>query len=1247
MKKRLLAILLCASMVASLLTVGVMADDGEEPLAGTCGDNVYWSFDEETSTLTISGYGPMDDYLASYERPYHHLRDKIEKVDIGDSITHIGDFAFGWNDNLEEIELGNSIKSIGNNTIVSDKIEALAFPIGVQTIGYGIAISNNGTISVPSSVTRIGTYYEGVFADEHTEQFVYYAGAFGRCKEINVESGNDRYFSVDGVLYEKCENGKYNLICYPSGKTEESYSVIDGTQEIVMGAFSSARISQIIMPTSLKRIGMQAFFGCGSLSDVQLNAGLEKIFASAFWACISLTRLDIPASVNYFAEEYVSLNGLEGMFPQPPDLDIYFYGSAAPEVFNSGSINVHMNWSNHVSEKTYVTIHYPQSATGWSEFIEKFDDYQYTLDGEPIDLLNFEPWDPGQFPEGSSTPLELVSTYPANGENIDISANDLVMTFNYDISMNSFWQNGSIYIKDYETDEIVKEIDDIQFASNGHVSGSIMTIRYGLVGLDVGKKYYVEIDPNVIRADGMLDGEFNFFGGLEKGDWVFSTKKIEGGDEFTLGRDTFSFNNDSRPFNDAYYISDEHKAYLMDKGEIIFRLELAILCHINEAGNVFDGACFGMSSMMGLIYEDLIPLKSIQANAETTWELNEPVDNKTLASLLTYYQILQAYPGLRFTDLLQDQESLAKELINYLLTDGEPVVVQIHYSDDYDGNQYHDVLAYDIESTSEEYLIYIADPNQMKLVSGNPCIPSAVMTIWKDDYSVSSYSYTAWTGITLEIEDVQLKKIRTLDEIYNESNIEFAPEPYKSLETDAKNFTIVEQGSGRSAVIQDGVKISGDISVYGPDYLAYGNTSNDLAIYYLDVDGDISITFNDDNNQRRVYLESTSQNISAVESDGKVITFMDNGNVKISGATESSNVLLSSAGAFDACSGVIIEVDVSDVSIEKSSGRISITSASDLGLVNVKAFDKFDEINVSGSVNGNLAYITADNNGQGNEIALSSETALIDEATLTNTVVFMSNGGSFVDAQSGIVYGGKAVRPENPTKSGYVFGGWYKDEALTKPWNFSEDVVTEYTWLYAKWLDESELPDEPSYPDYPVVDKPGNRPTEEPDEPSAALPFTDVAASAWYYDAVSYVYANGLMDGVSALSFNPDGAMTRAMVWAILARIDGETVTGADWAAEAREWAVAEDVSDGTDPDGYVTREQLVTMLYRYAGEPAASGSLSGWADAARVSDWAEGAMVWAVGEGVITGASATELNPAGSATRAECAAILMRYVEL
>ena len=160
------------------------------------------------------------------------------------------------------------------------------------------------------------------------------------------------------------------------------------------------------------------------------------------------------------------------------------------------------------------------------------------------------------------------------------------------------------------------------------------------------------------------------------------------------------------------------------------------------------------------------------------------------------------------------------------------------------------------------------------------------------------------------------------------------------------------------------------------------------------------------------------------------------------------------------------------------------------------------------------------------------------------------------------------------------------------------------------------------------------------------LPFTDVAVNAWYYDAVSYAYTNGLMDGVSATAFNPGGNMTRAMVWAILARLDGETVTGSDWVSEARAWAMAEEVSDGTEPNAFVTREQLVTMLWRYAGEPAVSGGLSSWRDAASVSDWASDAMVWALDEGIITGVTAVTLDPQGTATRAQCAAILMRYAE-
>ena len=161
-----------------------------------------------------------------------------------------------------------------------------------------------------------------------------------------------------------------------------------------------------------------------------------------------------------------------------------------------------------------------------------------------------------------------------------------------------------------------------------------------------------------------------------------------------------------------------------------------------------------------------------------------------------------------------------------------------------------------------------------------------------------------------------------------------------------------------------------------------------------------------------------------------------------------------------------------------------------------------------------------------------------------------------------------------------------------------------------------------------------------------ALPFADVDKGAWYYDAVSYVYANGLMDGTGAEAFEPEANMTRAMFWTILARIDGEEIFGTSWAEDARAWAMESGVSDGTDPNCLVTREQFAAMLHRYAGEPAVSGSLSAYTDAASVSEWATDAMLWATQNGIITGTTAATLAPQGTATRAQAAAMLMRFAE-
>lgn len=163
--------------------------------------------------------------------------------------------------------------------------------------------------------------------------------------------------------------------------------------------------------------------------------------------------------------------------------------------------------------------------------------------------------------------------------------------------------------------------------------------------------------------------------------------------------------------------------------------------------------------------------------------------------------------------------------------------------------------------------------------------------------------------------------------------------------------------------------------------------------------------------------------------------------------------------------------------------------------------------------------------------------------------------------------------------------------------------------------------------------------TFEPD----GMPFVDVRPYQWHYDAVYYAWSNGLMEGDSDYTFNPDGKMTRAMFWAVLGRIDGETITGTDWVDEARTWAMAEGVSDGTDPYGEITREQMVTMLWRYLGEPKGSAYLSIYTDANTISSWAKDAMVWAIDEGIIEGITSTTIVPRGTATRAQCATIFMR----
>lgn len=164
--------------------------------------------------------------------------------------------------------------------------------------------------------------------------------------------------------------------------------------------------------------------------------------------------------------------------------------------------------------------------------------------------------------------------------------------------------------------------------------------------------------------------------------------------------------------------------------------------------------------------------------------------------------------------------------------------------------------------------------------------------------------------------------------------------------------------------------------------------------------------------------------------------------------------------------------------------------------------------------------------------------------------------------------------------------------------------------------------------------------------------FDDVSDNYWGAEAVAFASSRELFAGTSATTFAPDTAMTRAMIVTVLARFEGvDTTAGDTWYEAGQQWAVANGVSDGTNLDGSLTREQLATMLYRYAqsaGIDTAQGGMAirEYADFEQISGYAAEAMTWAVNTGIINGTSSTTLSPQGPATRAQVATILMRFIE-
>ena len=449
---------------------------------------------------------------------------------------------------------------------------------------------------------------------------------------------------------------------------------------------------------------------------------------------------------------------------------------------------------------------------------------------------------------------------------------------------------------------------------------------------------------------------------------------------------------------------------------------------------------------------------------------------------------------------------------------------------------------------------------------------------------------------------------------------------------------------------------------------------------------------------------------ATVGTDGGV-TLPEDGSATIGSGDDTTTITTPGGGTVDPGTGAITPDEGGSVVIDTGDGTTTITPPSGQPVTP----------NEDGSVTIPGGSTVTDSDGE--RVTIPPEGGTLQpggEVKYTVTVTFDSQGGSQVPSQD-ITVGEPVSQPDDPTRTGYRFLGWYTAATGGARWDFSQPVTGDQI-LYAQW---AYLP--PANPNYkitigdtengtvtvnPTAAKAGTTVTITP-VPDAGyqvgtvsvtdrfgqavavdqqadgtytfvmpdgqvtvevtflqgeatdLPFSDVTESDWFYDAVTYAYENGLMDGVGTGLFAPNSETTRAQLVTILYRLAGQPAPSGDsgfsdvetgiWYTDAVAWAAQNGIVNGVSdtqfaPGDDITREQLAVILYRYATyqgyDVSQRADLSGFVDAGTISTYAQEALSWANAQGLVLGFEDDSLRPQGNASRAQIAAVLMRFCQ-
>ena len=472
---------------------------------------------------------------------------------------------------------------------------------------------------------------------------------------------------------------------------------------------------------------------------------------------------------------------------------------------------------------------------------------------------------------------------------------------------------------------------------------------------------------------------------------------------------------------------------------------------------------------------------------------------------------------------------------------------------------------------------------------------------------------------------------------------------YLYTRPDALALSIVNIGNGASAISSVTISenkafdvISGDAEVLSGGSnnswkiqpkaaLAAGLYTAIVTIAYdRGMSAAIAVSFTVNKAKPTVTATPVSSNVSA---GNKLSTSTLSGGIASTEGTfewSAPDTVVSASGAYDA---VFTPVDTSNYEAVVLQVPVTVNA--------VGGFSSTSGSNGGGSSGGGGSNGGGGNNGGGNNGGGSSGG---NGDTTYYTVTFDTNGGNAIQSQR-LAYNGKAAKPDDPQRESFVFVGWYSDKELTKEFDF-DTLISSNTTLYAKWTGNAEGA-------ISVLSERQNL-------------FIDVQRSDWFYSDVEYVCANGLFSGTSAITFNPNAPLTRAMLVTVLWRLAGSPVTSGGnsfidvgsglWYSDAVAWAAVNAIVSGIGggmfaPDAEITRQDMAAMLMRYLNvsklDYVITTEYRFFADDTEIADYAKNAVQVLNKLNIINGKGNNIIDPKGTATRGEAAAMLHRIMEL